>query len=191
MTAQIPDSVRYEGEEYDLAGVNGAGLFDPAAHGVVPTGTSSANWRGFVASYVVRDGQLHLERLTLGLDRSTDQAAAPPVLFGTGPEEDFGFELEYTFDEAPIEFSGGVLLGKHFIEELYIHMGFAPAWKYRRVLELIFESGRLLRAHDRSSKVAKIRDRITSGRAPDPDAQADLIRWIDRTFELDYGRTFG
>ncbi|MGH2607254.1 MAG: hypothetical protein ACRDG5_11750 [Anaerolineales bacterium] len=39
MTAQFPDTIELDGEEYAIAGVQGAGLFHPFEHGLNP-------WRG-------------------------------------------------------------------------------------------------------------------------------------------------
>lgn len=52
-----------------------------------------------------------------------------------------GQEVAYEFKDVPL--SGGLLLGEGFIQELYVHMGFHPAWKYLHVIELIFEGGQL------------------------------------------------
>ena len=187
MTAQIPDSVGYEGTEFAIAGINGSGLFDPLAYDIRPIAPSTANWRGYVASYEVRGERLHLDRLTIGKD---SRDIPLPALFGVSPDLT-DFDAEYEFDEAPMDFSGGLLLGDEFVHELYVHMGFHPAWKYRRVMELIFENGALLRSHDHSERIAEIRGEIVRGTRPDPDADPELIGWIDRTFELGYGRTFG
>jgi hypothetical protein len=62
---------------------------------------------------------------------------------------------------------------------------------FQTVHELLFDDGRLVRAHDRSPEITRVREEILRGDRPDPDAAGDLIGWIGRTFELDYGRTFG
>lgn len=54
-----------------------------------------------------------------------------------------GQEVAYEFKDVPIPLSGGLLLGEGFIQELYAHMGFHPAWKCLHVIELIFEGGQL------------------------------------------------
>jgi hypothetical protein len=192
MTAQIPDTVSHGNVKYVIAGVNGSGLFEPEDHGLRPNATSSANWRGYVCSYTVREDSLFLERLIVGLEAEDEsQHPIPPVLFGVKPTTRAdGHEAEYRFNRAPISFSGGLLLGKGFIDELYVHMGFHPAWKFRQVLELLFKEGRLTRAQDHSERIARIRDDIASGKRPDPDGSEDLPAWVSRTFELDYGRTF-
>jgi len=160
--------VWYRNKEFVIAGVNGSGLFQPEDHGLRPAATSSANWRGYVCSYRVKEDFLHLEELTIGLGAGEEsQHPSPPALFGIEASvRPDGHEADYRFGSAPIAFSGGLLLGKGFIDDLYVHMGFHPAWKFRQVVELMFEEGRLTAAHDHSQRIAEIRDGITSANNP-------------------------
>jgi hypothetical protein len=194
MTAQAPDVVRYAGRDYELAGVRGTGLFDPRDHGVEFVATTTANWRGHVPVYVVRDERLVLDALRdVGLpdvDPGEPLGEDLPRINGVAPV--WGeWSLEYRDLDLPLAFTGGLLLASGFLAELYVHMGFAPAWKFEVVHELVFEDGRLVRAHDRSAQVARVREEILRGQRDDPDDAANTIEWIARTFELDYGRTFG
>ena len=72
--------------------------------------------------------------------------------------------IGWTYDglREPIRFSGGLLLGEGFIEKLYVHMGFHPAWKYKTVREVIFEEGRVTEDLDRSREMKDLRARLTS-----------------------------
>ncbi len=54
-----------------------------------------------------------------------------------------------------------MLIGRDFVEELYIHGGEQPAWKYRNVHELVFANGLLKRAVDRTREIAIIREEFT------------------------------
>ena len=40
-------------------------------------------------------------------------------------------------------------------------------------------------------RMAAFRREIRAGDRPDPDEDPDVVAWIDRTFSLDYGRSFG
>jgi hypothetical protein len=193
MTAQIPDVVRYRERDYAIAGVAGSGLFDPADWGIEPVATSTANWRGFSALYELKEERLHLKELSIGIADDNGETPSEPVrIFDTLPKSDRGpFGTPYEFDNAPLPFSGGLLLGDRFIHELYVHMGFHPAWKYEEVLELIFADGRLEKVTDHSAKMAEIRSEIVSGARKDPDGSPeDLIGWIDNAFQLNYGRSY-
>lgn len=53
-----------------------------------------------------------------------------------------------------------MLLGRGFIRELYVHMGFDPAWKYEEVHELLFREGALTEAADRSAGMAALREKM-------------------------------
>jgi hypothetical protein len=78
---------------------------------------------------------------------------------------------------------GGLLLGAGFIEELYVHMGYHPAWKSKTVLELTFDDGRLDAVHDRSEPMAQ--RRAAQGSLTPTDLR-DLDAWIDITFDHSY-----
>ena len=55
-----------------------------------------------------------------------------------------------------LEYTGRVLLANEFIENLYEHMGFHPAWKYSTVIELVFDNGYLTAEYDCSERMAEI-----------------------------------
>jgi hypothetical protein len=186
MTAQFSDPVEYRGRTYSIAGKNGTGLFDPAEHGMRPVGKCSACWHGFVCSYAVEGRRLLLDRLAVYLDEPA------PVLFGVPPKADEGevplFDVVYEGLRHPVAYSGGLLLGRDFIRELYVHMGFHPAWKYREVHELVFQGGELVQETDRSEQVAEFRREIAD-RPLEPGngaERAEIQRWIEKCFSQEY-----
>lgn len=186
MTAQISDSIEYRNQTFAIAGKNGTGLFDPSEHGMNPVGICTACWRGYVCHYAVANGELQLDEISLSVD---DPA---PKLFGKSPRKQTAsdpiFSAQYSHLQHPIPFTGGLLLADDFIEELYVHMGFHPAWKFRDVHELIFENGKLTRETDRSQQIAEFRDEL-SNRALRPDdetSQAEIEKWIERCFSREY-----
>ncbi len=185
MTAQVNDTVKYDGIVYAIAGISGEALFDPASLGIEPAGLCSACWRGFVCHYEVRAQGLTLSELELSLD-GRSQA---PTVFGVPPGERGLWGIPYKGIDQLIPFSGGLLLGDGFIEEMYVHMGFHPAYAYRRVQELIFDQGRLTKATDLSADMAKCRREI-GGREDQPsaDKRKDVMGWIEQRFSRDYTR---
>ena len=194
MTAQHPHQVRFKGVEYDLAAIDGAGLFDPRDHGIEFVATTSANWAGYVPVYSVRRGWLRLAEIRdAGLEAFFNGARVEelPRLDGVLPTEGKYGGLSYRGLDIAVPFTGAMLIGRGFISALYTHMGFAPAWKYERVHELIVEGGRVLRTHDRSDELAAVRQEILAGQRSDPDAIDDLLGRIARQFERDYGRSLG
>ena len=53
--------VTYEGESYEVIGLDGDGLFDPEALGIQTVAPHTACRRGFIAGYEVRARRLHLQ----------------------------------------------------------------------------------------------------------------------------------
>ena len=169
MSSQQLDLVAYEGDSYELVGVRGVGLFDPAAHGIQTVAPHTGCWRGFIARYEVRAHRLHLRSLSIwserpmpplfGVERtgaSTDDGAArPPSDLDPGGR----IEGEYAFDEAPVAFTGGLLLGREFVGQGYRTMGSDPPWLYATVHDLTFEDGWLVDSIDRSAEMASARAR--------------------------------
>lgn len=52
------------------------------------------------------------------------------------------------------------LVGKGFLREYYIHMGYQRAWAYENLRELIFENGKLMETFDHSEMAKKLRKEI-------------------------------
>jgi hypothetical protein len=209
MTAQISDVVVYRGKPHRIAGINGSGLFDPTEQGVRPVMISTACWRGYHCTYEVADRSLLLTELNVGLgeeDRALAERGEGPKLFGRIPRrytvrgysEDLGTGEVQTSWESPdfrydglreaVPFTGGLLLADDFIDELYVHMGFHPAWKFREVHELLFERGQVVKEADRSAEMAEFRDMVR-GRTlepTDPEDREGIERWVEQCFSLKY-----
>ncbi|MGK5550038.1 hypothetical protein ACSNOI_00345 [Actinomadura kijaniata] len=179
MTGQINDRVVYEGETYSLVGENGEGLFDPAAHGLEVRPLSTACWRGFIAEYTVAGDRLLLTEVELGL------ADPDAEVFGVRPRGRGHGNPPHTGLEIPVDFTGGLLIGRDFVQDLYVHMGFQAAWKYERVHELTFENGRLVGAVDRSEEAARERA-APPPQGPASDAPGATLEWIKQTFSRRY-----
>jgi hypothetical protein len=154
----------------------------------------TAAWRGFICTYRVRDDRLRLERLEIGFDPDTNDRAIggdPPLIGGSTPiRQGAGHVWLYDGADLPIDFTGGLRLGHGFIRELYVHMGFAPAWKFEEVHELRFESGRLVAATDESDAMRRQRDRATEEPLAPPRGSGveRITDWIRGTFDRTYRR---
>ncbi|HOW73288.1 MAG TPA: hypothetical protein PKY77_22035 [Phycisphaerae bacterium] len=142
MTAQIGDTVIYQGKAWDLAELSGEGLFDPAAWGLPLVPMTSACWRGHVCRYEVKGGALYLAGLRVALGRA-----------GTNLGTFEAAELT----QAPLPFTGRLTLARQPVARLQGNMGFPPAWTYRRVRELRFQRGRLAGERDVSAGMAAVR----------------------------------
>ncbi|MCJ7754489.1 MAG: hypothetical protein MUP13_07980 [Thermoanaerobaculales bacterium] len=186
MTAQVPDTVRINGTNYDLCGVRGEGLFDPKFHGIETSAPNSACWRGCICGYAISNDHLVLDTLQLWSepDRWRSNRQILDRFFG----DYLALDDEQPWINAKglallVPFTGGLLLGADFIEELYVQMGFHPAYKYQHVLELTFETGQLLSQSDRSIEMEEIR--LREGRG-DGKRSKDVVAWINDCFRTDY-----
>ncbi|MEW6736813.1 MAG: hypothetical protein AB1489_36330 [Acidobacteriota bacterium] len=191
MTAQISDTIKFDGKDYNIAGVKGNGLFNPHEHGLSVEMISTACWRGYYCSYKVNNEELYLQDVSVGLDEDNKRLLAKksgPYLFGKLPKHN---KEAWCYDfldlNWKVPFNGGILAGLGFVRELYVHMGFHPAWKYRSVVELIFEEGVLLETLDRSTEMASIRERTTKDDLkPSSMNKEEVMNWIRDCFSLEY-----
>lgn len=194
MTAQINDIMIYQGQEFALAGIEHEPLFEPQQHQLLPRSISTACWRGFYCSYRIAASQLQLDQLFIGFndsDAAQAKAGNGTTLQGIVPVYDTREHcFRYDHLALPIMYTGGLIIGAGFIRELYVHMGFHPAWKYTSVYELIFQGGLLVEAFDRSDEMATLRAHLRQqplspgSRAP----QQEIRAWIEQTFERRYQR---
>lgn len=196
MTAQINDHFQYQDESYNVAGISEGELFDPAILELKPVGTCSACWRGYCVEYGLVDRHLavinlHVNLYEEGKDYQRLQGPAINDVVPTDAQKQHDwFNNHYEKIHFHLEYSGGLLLAKDFIQELYVHMGFHPAWKYEKVRELVFENGILVGDYDRSEKMAEIRDMV-SGDGPDDGpsgmpSDQDIRTFVEQAFDRTY-----
>ncbi|MBH8575287.1 hypothetical protein I8752_20180 [Nostocaceae cyanobacterium CENA369] len=166
MTAQISDRVFYQEQEFSITAINGSGLYNPQQDGISPTSFSTACYRGYVCIYKVFEEYLYLKQLNIGLklkDRLTAKYGKGLRLFDINPKyNNYDSSVVYEEINKLIYFSGGLLLGKDFIGEMYVHLGHHPAYKFQEVYELIFAEGKLAKSTDISQKIAEFRGAIAT-----------------------------
>lgn len=105
------------------------------------------------------------------------------------PNAAFTFSDNYHNVGLPLPFTGSLLLGEGFIRRLYVHMGFHPAWKFEKVIELAFAGGVFTAAHDRSAEMEQIREAKTvSGGQTSKGfkSPAEIVGWIGDCFDRRY-----
>lgn len=189
MTAQFNDLFRYQEKDFSIAGISAGPLFNPADFGLFPIPASTACWRGYVATFTIFESYLVLDTLSVNL-----QEKQAPTINGILPSEPTRglrlFNNLYTGLKYHIHYTGGLMLGHDFIRELYVHMGFHPAWKYKEVFELTFENGRLVSELDRSAWAAQQRrDFLESSRDDQPDRMStkkEISDFVERAFDRTY-----
>ena len=201
MTAQFNDIFLYQGERYAVSGISEGELFDPKLLGLNPVAACTACWRGYVAEFSILDARLVLQNLSVNLYNLDDEEAGRQS--ETGPEingvlplhPDGEYELfnnRYENLNYHLEYSGGLLIADGFIQELYVHMGFHPAWKYERVIEFIFDNGSLIDEQDRSYQMSEIRQQYREWRedaSTDEDrmpSREEIAEFVNRAFDRRY-----
>lgn len=111
--------------------------------------------------------ELEINVLNHGWDRETKRMKPGPygpAINGVlpvppdNPRAAFDFSDYYHNINLPLSFTGSLLLGKDFIQELYGHGGFHQDWKFQKVVSLCFTDGVLISARDCSAEIAEIRE---------------------------------
>jgi hypothetical protein len=198
VTAQFPDYCILDNASYVLAGISGNPLFDPVSVGLAPASVISACWRGYSCTYAITANQLKLNTLQVMLGQFIGERPQRTFVPYQGspiqgitpnftPEPSAFFNNTYAELHLDIPFTGGFLLADGFIEELYVHMGFHPAWKYTTVIEIVCEAGTVVDRRDVSRRVAEMRiERLSRPLKPGKVDQEELKAWIEATFRRDY-----
>lgn len=184
MTAQMSDSFRMDDRKLSVVGVNGSGLFNPSDYNMQPLPRITSCWRGYVCIYKTIQDELCLDSLSVNLDH------AGPAINGIDPVFSHQAMFNNTYNDLhlPMDFTGGMLIAQGFIQQLYVHMGFHPAWKYESVFELSISHGHVLEIKDVSQEMAELRDKMTQKPLqPGRDAsKSEIERWIESTFKRNY-----
>ncbi len=196
MTAQIHDRFRYQDATYSVSGISERKLLDPSQLDLEPASTQTACWRGYQAVFAISDSRLVLDTLHVNLLRPGAgyiRQEGPPIngVSPTGPDgEDDWFNNHYVGICYHLDYTGGLLLADGFIWELYVHMGFHPAWKYEKVIELIFDNGVLEHEFDRSERMARTRQLILDSRRdgdrPGMQTNRDILEFVRSSFDRTY-----
>lgn len=201
MTAQVHDKFRFRKKEFSLAGISEGRLFDISILDLEPSMASTACWRGYqavfgiVESHLVLDA-LHVNLLRAGGGENQYERETGPAINGIAPSpsrrKSDAFNNHYDGLNYHLEYSGGLLLADGFIREMYIHMGFHPAWKYKTVLELVFDAGVLKEEFDRSEQMAEIREMVRETRQEDSSgdmpSEDEIAQFVERAFDRRYRR---
>ena len=196
MTAQIDDYFMINDMNLSISGISGKELFDPSSLGLKPVSSCTACWRGYQAVYAISESRLVLDKFYVGLFTDQDNYIpldGPPingVLPTLSKNKNDWFNNHYIGLDHQLDYTGGLLLTSGFIEELYVHMGFHPAWKYEFVYELVFSKGILKEEYDRSKQIANIRNKIQLSGMNEKSTTAlsreEIQDMIDGSFDRTY-----
>ncbi|CAL2083390.1 hypothetical protein [Tenacibaculum sp. 190524A02b] len=187
MTAQLSDSFVFKGESYSLTGFTEGIDFHPENYNISIKSASSACWRGFVREFSIENDELLIKNFNVN-DAGVTANFLQPIINGIVPKRNKGkfnfFNKSYENIDLKINYTGAILIGKGFISELYVHMGFHPAWKYETVYELTFEKGNLIAYIDLSEKLKEVRKEYKTQKKK--TEESDISEWIKETFNQKY-----
>ncbi len=178
MTAQISDTFLYNGEEYSLVALDGERLITPQDYGMQPAMLHTACYRGFYSTYEIISEALFLIEMTIG---EVEEGYQPiQDILPTLPDENSYSYPTYKGLKLLTPFTGKIRLGKDFIQDLYIHMGYQKASAYETLLEFTFDAGKLVSTQDLSASNAKkqgaFKKRFETG---------ESMQSIEESFSLD------
>lgn len=161
MTGQIGDKFLIKGEGYTFISMDGQIDFNPEELGLFPSPSCTACWRGYFCEYSVEDGVFYLNKLFV----HTQNEQYPDIngIKAQGVENPaercFGHCI-YSGLHMKVNFNGSLVVGKDFLSEYYIHGGFQRMFAYKKVLELVFRKGVLVKETDISEKAEQMRKRM-------------------------------
>lgn len=192
MTMQANDRFVYDDKSYSISAIQFPKLFfDIHKIGIYPGATSSACWRGYVATFCLHENFLVLKALDTNNNNGRSVPVAingimPKVVKEDGLIDKYKNSREWHYCDVnlKIPYSGNILITDDFIHARYVHMGFQSPISYRKVIELSFNDGELVDTKDISDLVAQIRETH-----PLESREAQVARlpvWIDECFDLSY-----
>jgi hypothetical protein len=150
--------------------------------------------RGYVWQYGARESRI----LLTGLNICLREEAHYPEVGRRKPSfsDDLLGGAAYRHLGIPMGFSGGLLLGRDFIQDLYLRMGFHKPHVYRDVKEVLFSDGRVLEVRYHSGRIRQLRERMRSDAkkrkaSGTPETQAmpsrdAIAEFVERAFGVDY-----
>jgi hypothetical protein len=162
------DTIEFEGEEYDLVGVHGEGLFSPEQYGLGRAGrwTSGSHSSSFVNVYRVEGDRLLLSAVWSQYREVEDNPFGVRAKIYIDENNRVSmWPVRYEGLSWPMPFRGRVLLGRDLVESCRIHGYRPPAWAYGKVVELFFDRwGVLVWQRDVSMEMGLTRDVFTEAK---------------------------
>ena len=193
MTAQSANIVVFKEQEFSLIGFTNEGLAKPQDYGINPIMSSTACWRGYITKYEISDDSKFTLKEVLVKTNNEDE---PKLINGISPESPNSKFMKRMFNNIylninlQIDYSGFVLVGNDFIRQLYVHMGFHPAWKYRNVFELEIDRGKVISIRNFGKEMENYRSLIIeenekkiNSTSPRKD---EIEKWVKQTFDQKY-----
>ena len=156
MTAQVGDRFIYKGNKYSVVAINNPIQFNPVNYGIKPVACCSACWNGSWCDYHISTKGIMLQNLYINSEDDYYHAINN-VSPEKGNKKSFKYMGHHLYKNLNIfmEYTGKILIGKGFIREYYIHMGYQRARAYEVLEEMIFDEGKLIKTVDHSEMAKK------------------------------------
>ena len=187
MTAQIGDRFTFRGNDYSIVAISTPIGFEPVQFGITPLGICTACWAGYWCEYTISEEGITLKNLYIN-SRDNNYPASNGVEAEEDEREKFQYMGHHLYKNVGIrvKYTGKILVGKDFLREYYIHMGYQRAWAYQTLVEFIFEDGSLIETVDYSNMAEKLREEIKKDTGkPKPYTEQDIARFVKNSFSLD------
>ncbi len=188
MTGQITNKFKYEGEIYELVAYHGESLYAAEDFGITPQMASTACWRGYQTFYDCVDGELILDSLHVRTeDKITINGVVPNENEELAEDSWVFFNTIYENLTLKTKFTGSLLLGKDFIQEMYVHMGFQSPESFKIVIEIEVNDGEIIKITDMSARMEERRKHgLEKPSSPPTHEDKDVGDWIKDRFSQDY-----
>lgn len=188
MTAQIMDKIFYSDDEYSIIAIENDWPFEPLNYGLQPKATSTACYRGYYCEYSFLENHLALSKLCIGFD-----IEKKPIFMGIDAKKSKYYKFngfwEYSAINMPIDYSGGIVIGREFIREFYVHMGFHRPHCFKYVIELYIKKGKIDKSIDHSKRMDEVRQLIRSNKESASKFSlhdGNIEQFVEDSFSLSY-----
>ena len=186
MTAQVGDSFIYKGDDYSIGAISEPIQFNPLEYGIKPVACCTACWNGYWCDYHISKEGIILENLYINAKDNYY-----PEINNVSPEREgkksFLYMGHHLYKNINIfmEYTGKILIGKDFINEYYIHMGYQRAWAYEVLEEVIFDKGKLIKTVDHSEMAKKLRLDLENKAERFQKTNDNLRLFVEESFSLE------
>ena len=194
MTAQIGDIYKYQNKEYDMVALSVPIPFHPKNYGLEPHASCTACYRGYWCEYEISD-ELALKDLYLfnidgnypplnGVDISPPEFVECKTYAGSGKgwvnamRPAYLGHRVYKDVNLPIDYTGRILIGRSYTPTHHIEGIGDDPWRYKELLEFVFERGMLADVIDQSETAKDIRKMIRTLARSKPESRGTMGTFV-------------